>query len=197
MNGPSEPQPPGPGHSTLPPPSHRRARLLAGVAAAAVVALAVLLFAVNGPMNRPGSTGTAETRPSPTRTVPTSPASPDAKGVIRANVSPLDFNKGDCMRDYDGKAPRATLVSCTTPHSAQLVNTFYYGADDSYPGPDSLKGKGQEVCRAAALTDAAKDYDLRQVTAYPAEATWQKGDRRVDCFVVVGAGDPITRNLAR
>jgi hypothetical protein len=86
-------------------------------------------------------------------------------------------------------------VDCATVHSAQLVAVEKYGADESYPGREPLKQKARNACKAAPLTDKAHDYDLSYKLAYPSALSWDKGDRRVDCYAVTGAGNVIKESL--
>ena len=86
---------------------------------------------------------------------------------------------------------------CSSPHSAQLVGTFYYGDDEKFPGGDALKAKAAEVCDGVELTtEAGTMKDLKQLTAYPSETTWNdSGDRRVDCLIQDTSGGNLTVQL--
>ncbi len=110
-------------------------------------------------------------------------------------VSALDFKLGDCFADFDSEANTAMAVACDTGHSAQLVFVFRYPAEDRYPGRDALKTKAQEACKAAKLTPKVGAYAAKYKFVYPSPTSWDKGDRRVDCFVVVDNGNSITENL--
>jgi hypothetical protein len=70
-----------------------------------------------------------------------------------------------------------------------------YAADDSYPGRDALKQKARDACKDAPLTDKAGDYALSYKLAYPSSSSWNKGDRRVDCYAVTDGGNVITESL--
>lgn len=109
-------------------------------------------------------------------------------GVIAENVSPFDFQQGQCFIDFTDATQEATVVSCSAPHEAQLVNTFSYDENDAFPGEDELISRADELCRNTQLNDAAQDYELRQQTAYPQPESWTQGDRRVDCFIRVPDG---------
>ena len=86
-------------------------------------------------------------------------------------------------------------MDCATGHSAQLVAVEKYAADDSYPGREPLKQKARDACKAAPLTEKAGDYDLSYKLAYPSSRSWDKGDRRVDCYVATDAGNVIKESL--
>jgi hypothetical protein len=106
----------------------------------------------------------------------------------------LDFQLRDCFKDFDPDAPQSTVVDCATGHSAQLVAVERYAAGDSYPGREALKQRARDACKAAPLTD--KSYDaLSYKLAYPSSSSWNKGDRRVDCYVVTDAGNVMTKSL--
>ena len=49
--------------------------------------------------------------------------------------------------------------------------------------------------RRLPLTDKAGDYDLSYKLAYPSSRSWDKGDRRVDCYAVTDAGNVIKESL--
>ena len=88
-------------------------------------------------------------------------------------VGPLDFQLGDCFKDFDPEAPQSTIVDCATGHSAQLIAVHHYQAPDAYPGLTALKDKGRETCRNAQLAAAATNYNLLQRNAYPSSSSWR------------------------
>ena len=110
-------------------------------------------------------------------------------------IGPLDFQLGDCFRDFDPEATQSTIVDCATGHSAQLIAIHLYQAPDAYPGLTALKDKGRETCRNAQLAAAATTYSLLQRNAYPSSSSWDNGDRRVDCYVTADAGNVIMESL--
>lgn len=107
----------------------------------------------------------------------------------------MDFQLGDCFKDFDPEAPASTVVDCATGHSAQLVAVEHYAAADSYPGRDPLKQKALDACKAAPLTDKQSGYELSYKLAYPSSTSWDKGDRRVDCYITAGTGNTIMESL--
>lgn len=118
--------------------------------------------------------------------------------VILANVSPLKWLEGDCLRDFKTASAPADVVFCNSPHDAQLVGAFYFDDADEFPGVDALKAKASEVCDNVTLTtEAAKIKTLSQSTAYPTENTWNNSnDRRVDCLVRdTRGGNPLETSL--
>ena len=51
-----------------------------------------------------------------------SPPPPAARGPLPLEgVNPMDFQLGDCFKDFDANAQASTVVACDTGHSAQLV----------------------------------------------------------------------------
>ena len=118
--------------------------------------------------------------------------------LIVADVSPLDWMEGDCLRDFKDTSTPADVVLCNSPHGAQLVGTFYYGAKAAFPGAAALKAKAAKVCEGVQFTSEASGLTtLKQTTAYPSESTWKdKDDRRVDCLVHdTRGGNPLTASL--
>jgi hypothetical protein len=136
----------------------------------------------------------ADTSPAPAGT--TTSSAPASRGALPLEgVSPLDFQAGDCFKDFDPEAPQSTIVDCATGHSAQLIAVHHYQESDGYPGLTALKDKGRETCRSAQLTAAATNYDLKQRNAYPSSTSWDNGDRRVDCYVTADTGNVIMESL--
>ena len=116
-------------------------------------------------------------------------------GVLEDSVAPVDLEAGACLKDFQSVNAEVTVVTCDTPHNAQLVATQSYAESDTFPGTDSLAAKAEEVCSSVIYTDAASKYtDLELNRAVPTQNSWNAGDRRVDCFVVA-AGEDLTESL--
>lgn len=113
----------------------------------------------------------------------------------REGVPPGEFRIGDCFKDFDAEALQSTVVPCDTGHSAQLVATFRYPSEGSYPGREALAAKALEACQAAKLAPAANDYVLNFQRAYPSGTSWESGDRRVDCYVTAEGGNVINAGV--
>jgi hypothetical protein len=138
------------------------------------------------------------TRPAAGEDSPAAPSSavPAARDALPLEgVSALDFRLGDCFKDFDPEAPQSTVVACDTGHSAQLVAIETYPGAHSYPGRDPLKQKALDACKAAPLTEKSSDYVLSYKLAYPSSTSWDKGDRRVDCYVVADTGNALKESL--
>ena len=164
-----------------------------GVAAALLIALGLLVWwavaAVAGSSQPPAESG----GPAPAASSASAPAS---RGTLPLEgVSPLDFQLRDCFKDFDPDAQQSTVVDCATGHSAQLVAVEKYGENESYPGRDALKQRARDACKAAPLTDKAGKYDLSYKLAYPSSRSWERADRRVDCYAVTDAGNVIKESL--
>ncbi|WP_157356931.1 septum formation family protein [Arthrobacter sp. U41] len=165
------------------------ARIGGAVAAVVVMGLLIWLTSLGGSTNQPA----ADASPAAAATTPSAPA---GRGPLPLEgVGPLDFQLGDCFKDFDPEAPQSTIVDCAEGHSAQLIAVEHYATADSYPGLSALKDKGRETCRNAQLTAAATTYDLKQRNAYPSSTSWDNGDRRVDCYVTADTGNIITESL--
>ena len=163
-----------------------------GAAAVAVVVMGLLIWwltSLGGGPKQP----VADVSPAAAATTPAAPAS---RGPLPLEgAGPLEFQLGDCFKDFDPEAPQSTIVDCATGHSAQLIAVHHYQAADAYPGLTALKDKGRETCRSAQLAAAATAYDLLQRNAYPSSSSWNNGDRRVDCYVTADAGNVILETL--
>ena len=164
-----------------------------GATLAAVVVLGLVIWwltALGAAKQQPA----AGTSPAPAGSA--SSASPAPRGALPLEgVNPMDFRLGDCFKDFDPNAAASTVVACDTGHSAQLVAIESYAASDAYPGRDPLKQKALDACKSALLTDKSSDYLLSYKLAYPSSSSWGTGDRRVDCYVAVDAGNVIKESL--
>ncbi|MDQ0819322.1 hypothetical protein QFZ79_001616 [Arthrobacter sp. V4I6] len=162
-----------------------------GAAAVVLVVVGLLVWLLASTL---GGTKPSEAASSPTPSA--APSAPASRGPLPLeSVSPLDFRLGDCFKDFDPDAPQSTVVACDTGHSAQLVAIEQYAAPDAYPGRNELKQRARDACKAAPLADKSGGYDLSYRLAYPSSSSWEKGDRRVDCYVVVNTGNVINETL--
>jgi hypothetical protein len=156
---------------------------------AVVAALAVLALIFTNVFRQP------EAAPKPEAT-PTETAAPLPEGVVAENVSPFDFERGNCFTDFTAVTQDATVVTCTTPHAAQLVGTFFYAEADPFPGADALNVKASEFCRALTLSPRVSELqNLTYPRGLPSERTWEAGDRRIDCFIQSRDGNVLTESL--
>ncbi len=167
-------------------------RIGAAVVAVAVVGLLVwLLSATLG-----GSKSSAEAPPAPAAASSPSASASASRGALPLEgVSAMDFQLNDCFKDFDPDAPQATVVACNTGHSAQLVAIAKYDKADTYPGRDPLRQRARSACKAAPLAEKSSTYELGYKLAYPSSSSWEKGDRRVDCYVITNAGNVIMESL--
>lgn len=194
MNDQNPTQNPEPGD----PDTTRQSLLRAGFVLALLIVAGLLIWLVGSLLananQQPGS-GEAASSGSPgvVETKATAPAS--ALPLPRNGVSALDFRLGDCFKDFDPEALGSTVVACNTGHSAQLVAVFRYPAEDSYPGSEALKAKALEACQAAKLAASSNKYTLNFQRAYPSTTSWDKGDRRVDCYVMADTGNVIMSSV--
>ena len=119
-------------------------------------------------------------------------------GVLDENVSPVELESGACLQDWEDVNSSADVVTCETPHDAQLVATDSFPEDEAFPGTAALEDRVNEVCAAVQYADAASNYpDLKLTKSIPTEQTWADGDRRVDCFVFAPEGQELTESLLR
>jgi hypothetical protein len=119
-------------------------------------------------------------------------------GVLEEDVAPIELESGACLSGFTGVNDPTNVVTCETPHNAQLVATATYDEGDEFPGSDALTERADEVCAGVRYTESAaadSDLDLQVNKAVPTPASWEDGDRRVDCFVVAGEGRELTESL--
>jgi hypothetical protein len=160
----------------------------AGILAAIIIIVVIIVSLANR--------GSESGSPAASSSAAGAQASPGADGVIAENVTPFDFKAGQCFIDFKAATQNATVVTCETPHAAQLVGTYFYKEADKFPGKDALNVQAEKFCGAIELNGKAADYPaLRNSYGLPSEGTWQEGDRRIDCFVVSDKGNAIKASL--
>jgi hypothetical protein len=179
-----------PGYAEQPPPQadpvKRQRLVIGGIVVGVLVLIGVVIWVL---LNLLG------TRPEATVASPTPSAT---LGPLPRDTDARDFQIGDCFADFDPNASKARAVACDTEHTAQLGAAFTYPTEDSFPGTNALRDKGREVCKGIKLNDAANEYtNLLQQNVYPSPSSWDRGDRRVDCFIVVSPGSTIKEDLLK
>ncbi|MGO4385618.1 hypothetical protein [Specibacter sp. RAF43] len=176
---------------------------IAVVGVVLVVLLVWLLFGLLSGLGKSGTAGPAPVAPSGSQSTAatingtlSAGAGSDAV-IIAAQATPLAWRQGDCLKGFHGASMPADVVLCNSPHSAQLVATYSYPESDGYPGVEVLKARAKQVCQGVQLTQDAKIYPgLKELTAYPSDATWHNShDRRVDCLVYDPAGENVKTTL--
>lgn len=158
--------------------------IIGGIVLAVLILIGVVIWILVGALaNRPAAA------PVP------APATSTSRGPLPADVEAKDYQLGDCFADFDSNATKSKVVDCTTDHSAQLGAIFRYKADDTFPGATALRDKGREICRDLMLNEASTKYALLQQNVYPSATSWDNGDRRVDCFIVVNSGNTLKESV--
>lgn len=119
-------------------------------------------------------------------------------GVLDKNVAPVDLEAGACLQDFSGVNEPATVVTCETPHNAQLVATVSYPDSNDFPGAEALSARATEICSDVRYSETLAergDLGLQENKVIPTPASWNEGDRRIDCFVVAGADQELAESL--
>lgn len=129
------------------------------------------------------------TRPGPTTVapVPRNP-SPGIDGIIAEGAPPAQFEVGDCLADFTSPLEPATIVTCSTPHTAQLIGLETLD-DVPYPGDPRVTSKAEAACRAITLDPGtALQGAWNYAFSRPSAGTWEAGDRTVACFLALEEG---------
>ena len=119
-------------------------------------------------------------------------------GVLDENVAPTDLESGACLQDFTGVNDPTTVVTCETPHNAQLVAADTYQDGDSFPGAEALSARATEICSQVRYSDTLTnnpDLELQENKVIPTQESWNDGDRRIDCFVVSSGDRNLTASL--
>ncbi len=91
---------------------------------------------------------------------------------------------GQCVNS-GANALSVTVLSCTSPHDAEVFATFSLPAG-SWPGAAAVQqdaGNGCQSRFASYLNPQLASADLTQEFVYPNQAAWQAGERTVVCEV--------------
>jgi len=91
---------------------------------------------------------------------------------------------GQCVNS-GANALSVTVLSCTSPHDAEVFATFRLPAG-SWPGAAAVQqdaGNGCQTRFASYLNPQLASADLTQEFVYPNQAAWQAGERTVVCEV--------------
>lgn len=162
----------------------RQNLIITGVVLAVLVVIGVIIWILIASLGKQPEAGNGP-----------SPVASSSRGPLPADIEAKDYKVGDCFTDFDSNASKARAVECTTPHSAQLGAVFNYKANDGFPGTNALRDKGREICRTMMLNEAKNKYTLLQQNVYPSSTSWDRGDRRVDCFIVVDSGNTLKESV--
>jgi hypothetical protein len=96
---------------------------------------------------------------------------------------------GDCVNTAaNGLA--VTVLSCATPHDAEVFATFSLPAS-SWPGGAAVQQAAGNGCMnrfGSYLNPQLATADLSQEYVYPNQAAWQAGERTVICEVRSSSG---------
>ncbi|MFK0074555.1 septum formation family protein [Arthrobacter woluwensis] len=190
------------GYPAQQPPAKKsnKGLVIGGAVVGGIVVILLVVWLVNlvvGGMT-PKADPTAPPATSNGRTTPAPGQSGSAAPSDAETISALDAKKGQCFWGYpDNSNSRLVVVDCGENHSAQLVNVYYYQQDEAFPGVDTFKTKGRELCRTASLSSDVDSLNLRQRFAYPSQKSWDAGDRRVDCIVFSDDGNTLTKSLTK
>jgi hypothetical protein len=96
---------------------------------------------------------------------------------------------GECV-NVGANALNVTVLSCATPHDAEVFATFSLPAS-AWPGDAAVQqdaGNGCAIRLGGYLSPQLATADLTQEYVYPNQAAWQAGERAVVCEVRSSSG---------
>ncbi len=115
------------------------------------------------------------------------------KTVVTVTYRPAAVFKlrpGDCINSgSDGLA--VTILSCGTPHDAEVFATFALPASSPWPGDATAQQEASNGCASRLsgyLNPDLANAGLAQEFVYPNKTAWQAGERTVVCEVTSPAG---------
>ena len=156
--------------------------------------------------DRPGTTlrdGGGSSSPaapgSPTTATPTNPGTTPPGPPGRPFY---DVNVGACVNDLGPHPPSnitvVEAVGCDTPHRFEAMGVRNK-PDGDYPGPDALSREIGEYCGALLeyYYDFRPELYLGGWLGYPSQPEWDRGVRRLTCFLGPGTPNPSTTFTGR
>ncbi len=96
---------------------------------------------------------------------------------------------GECVNST-GNGLNVTVLSCATPHDAEVFATFSLPAG-AWPGASAVQqdaGNGCESRFGSYVNPELASADLNQEYVYPNQAAWRAGERTVVCEVRAASG---------
>ncbi|MDA2980297.1 MAG: septum formation family protein [Actinomycetota bacterium] len=113
-----------------------------------------------------------------------------------------ELRGGECLTGFsDPFAEEFQVVSCSSPHTAELLHAELLSrvASEPYPGDPAVLAAARAACDVRDLVniEVAQEFsDLRTSYSYPVSADqWDAGERGVYCFVYSESGATFTSSL--
>ena len=113
-----------------------------------------------------------------------------------------ELRGGECLTGFsDPFAEEFQVVSCSSPHNAELLHAELLSRESSepYPGDPAVLAAARAACDVRDLVniEVAQEFsDLRTSYSYPvSQNQWDAGERGVYCFVYSESGATFTRSL--
>jgi hypothetical protein len=113
-----------------------------------------------------------------------------------------ELRGGECLSEFsDPFAEQFQVVSCSSPHNAELLHAELLSrvASEPYPGDPAVLAAARAACDVRDLVniEVAQEFsDLRTSYSYPvSQDQWEVGERAVYCFVHSESGATFTSSL--
>ncbi len=114
----------------------------------------------------------------------------------------FELRGGECISGFsDAFAEKFQVVSCTSPHNAQLIHAELLSDSlaEPYPGDAPVVAMARDLCDVRELVkrEVAEEFsDLRTSYSYPVnQVQWDAGERAVYCFVFSASGQTLQQSL--
>jgi hypothetical protein len=113
-----------------------------------------------------------------------------------------ELRGGECLTGFsDPFAEQFQVVSCSSPHNAELLHAELLSRESSepYPGDPAVLAAARAACDVRDLVniEVAQEFsDLRTGYSYPvSQDQWEAGERGVYCFVYSESGATFESSL--
>jgi hypothetical protein len=102
--------------------------------------------------------------------------------VVYSEASVFKLQEGECINTANGQ--QVSIVSCTTPHDAEVFGTFTLPAG-RWPGTSAIQQEASDGCatRLTGYINPQLAISLTQTYVYPTQGDWAAGTRTVICEV--------------
>jgi hypothetical protein len=153
---------------------------------------AVLVFFLVGHSPSTPNTPSANGGGTPPASTASPSVSPSSGGTSSGATSVFALRTGQCFQNPPASQSilgitTVAVVSCSTPHNAQVFVEFAATGGSTYPGSSALKRQADTGCHARITGNVKSSKITNSMTLrflYPLSVSWAEGHRTITCLIV-------------